>query len=83
MIEIMNTIEVKLTHKYFESHTIGAFSVTIENVEVSISTDGNRLDLAISGRKKSTTLRKLFYDIYSLFFIYLGSFPRLDVNANI
>ena len=78
MIEIMNTIEVKLTHKYFESHTIDAFSVTIENINVLISMAGKRLDLAISGRKKSTTLRKLFYDIYSLFFIYLGSFPRLE-----
>ena len=81
----MNTLKAEINHPYFSEPWFAPFTVSIENCTVSMDateTPGNVI-VSISGRKGCKKLRSLFFEIYELFFIYLGHYPNIiSLNRN-
>lgn len=76
----MNNLKAILVHRYFKEPIFENFTVSIENFTV-IMERTNRpeaVTVLITGRKGAEHLRKLFFEIVDLLFIYLGSCPTQE-----
>lgn len=82
----MNTLSVKAKHKGFCKASVEKFSTIIDFSTITISTRQDQLELEIKTRRKEPAALILFFDVYTLLFIYLGAFPSLEsveFNGNI
>ena len=81
----MNHISAKYSSKVILRHSISKFDVKIDNCNVEIESQQEKLYVQISGRRKEKKLKKILSDLETLFFFYLGSFPMLEsiqINGN-
>ena len=73
----MGIVFAKLQHKYFELNKIQNFSVKISNNIVSLVQKNYFVEVTITGRKHNEKLISFVFDILSMMFLYLGSFPNI------
>lgn len=76
----MNTLNAIIVHRYFKEPIFENFTVSIENCSV-VMEKTNRpeaISVSIVGRKGAEHLRKLFFEIIDMLFIYLGSCPSQE-----
>lgn len=84
----MNIVRATISHRYFQEPFFRPFSSVVDNSLVIMDradTTGSVI-INISGRNKSQKLKKLFFEILELLFIYLGRFPDircLEINGEI
>ncbi len=74
----MNSIKIKLIHKYFSRKHIQNFSFRLNKTNIEFNANHGILNIIISGKKNVPFLKQVFFDIHSLLFIYLGSFPKIE-----
>ena len=74
----MNTLIVKARHRGYYRAPIERFSTIIDCSSIEMSSQGDLLELVIKTRKKESAALALFFDVFSLLFIYLGAFPSID-----
>ena len=74
----MNEVKATIAHRYFNEPGFEDFSVSIENCIVTLkrTVQPDTITVCISGRKRIDHLRTLLFEIFDLFFIYLGSCPE-------
>lgn len=72
----MNHLKAVIEHKIFITKRVKLFNVKIDNNQVIIYSEYDKLYIKIDGRKAIPKLRALFFDVMSLLFIYLGSSPK-------
>ena len=75
----MNTLKAVIRHGFFKEPGFQSFSIRIEKSTVVFArseTPGD-VSLVISGRKGYEKLRKLFFELFELLFIYLGHYPLI------
>jgi len=81
----MNILTIKSRHKGLISAPISKFNTIIDSSSIEMSSKNDELKIVIATRKKETAALSLFFEIYSLVFIYLGAFPTIesiDFNGN-
>lgn len=73
-----NILKAELKHKFFTTNKVEEFNVNIDNLNLKI---WNRLDVlyieVIGNNKNKDELVELLGEIFSLIFLYLGSFPNI------
>ena len=77
----LNTLYVELSHRYFQFHKNTSIATKIQKYDVIINSINNKIDrwsITISGTgDKEDTLNVFLNYIDSIFFICLGSYPRI------
>ncbi|MGF7145026.1 hypothetical protein HNQ56_003459 [Anaerotaenia torta] len=73
----MNVINAEIEHPFFATNRVEKFKNKIDNTEVSIWSSDKRLYINIYGRKTVEKIEALMLEIFSLLFIYLGSFAKI------
>lgn len=71
----MNELKVKGEHEGLRYSPIVPFDSIIDNSIVHIESTENIIFLRIITRKKEEATKRLFFDVFTLIFIYLGAFP--------
>lgn len=74
----MNTLKAKVKHRGFYRSPIKEFNTIIDNSLITMSSQGDHLELVIKTRKKESDALSLFLDVFSLLFIYFGAFPTIE-----
>lgn len=74
----MNEMVVKTRHKVFLSNPVPMFCSKIDNSAIIISSRGDELTIHIKTRKNEDNSKHLFFDIYSMLYICLGAFPKIE-----
>ncbi|MBR2555014.1 MAG: hypothetical protein IKE94_09165 [Aeriscardovia sp.] len=72
----MNTLTIKARHIGLNG-TICQVNTVIDCSQIKISSKKDELTVVIITRKKKPAALSLFFDIFSLVFIYLGAFPLI------
>ena len=75
----MGIVFAKLQHKYFERSKIQNFCVKISNNMVKFEQRDSSVEVTITGRKGNEKLNSFLFELLSMMFLYLGSFPT-NVN---
>ena len=74
----MGIVFAKLKHKYFEQNRIQNFSTKICNNMVKLEQKNSFVEVTITGRKSDEKLNSFLFEILSMMFLYLGSFPNIE-----
>lgn len=74
----MGIVFAKLQHKYFKWSTIQNFCVKIDNNLVKLEQKDFFVEVTITGRKSDEKLNAFLFELLSMIFLYLGSFPKID-----
>lgn len=74
----MGIVFARLKHKYFEQNRIQNFCVKISNNIVKIEQKNSFAEVTITGRKNNEKLNSFLFEILSMMFLYLGSFPNIE-----
>ncbi|MCD8015678.1 MAG: hypothetical protein LUG99_21455 [Lachnospiraceae bacterium] len=74
----MNELIVKIKHPYFTRRTVIDFTEVIDNVRVSVNFCDDVVQMKFIGRKGKEKLCSLSYEVLSIVFIYMGSFPKIE-----
>lgn len=74
----MGFVLARLQHKYFEQNKIQKFCVKINCSTVKFEQTNSVVEVTIIGRKSSEKLNSFFFELLSMMFLYLGSFPKIE-----
>lgn len=74
----MGKVVARLSHKSFEFSNIKNFSVKISNNTVKLEKERGFIEIKISGHKNNEKIKIFFFELISMMFIYLGSFPKIE-----
>ena len=74
----MGIVFAKLQHKYFERSKIQNFCVKISNNMVKFEQRDSSVEVTITGRKGNEKLNSFLFELLSMMFLYLGSFPTIE-----
>ena len=73
----INIIEAEVTHKFFLQNPVKYMKTTIENSNVILKIEYQRLKIKIIGCKSVDILKELMFEVLSLIFLYLGGYPQI------
>ena len=74
----MNSIKIVTNHKVFESYHFKEFVFQYENIQINLSLDEKKFVIVLLGRKSIKKMMDIFFIVYDLVFLILGSFPRRE-----
>ena len=74
----MNKLHIRMKHGGFYRTKVERFSTVIDNSALSMFSQNNILELIIETRGKEPDALALFFDVFSLLFIYLGAYPEIE-----
>lgn len=74
----MGIVFARLQHKYFERSKIQNFCVKISNNMVKFEQRDSFVEVTITGRKGNEKLNSFLFELLSMMFLYLGSFPTIE-----
>lgn len=66
-----------MTHKFFSQNPVKYMKTTIENSNVILKIEYQRLKIKINGCKSVDILKELMFEVLSLIFLYLGGYPQI------
>lgn len=73
----MIKICMKASHKFFEKNIVKKFSVIIDRIVVELYSEKDVITMTLQGNVSVGIVEKLWADIYSIIFIYLGAYPKM------
>lgn len=73
----MGIVFARLQHKYVKQNRIQNFCVKISNNMVKLEQKKSFTEVTITGRKHNEKLNSFLFEILSMMFLYLGSFPKI------
>ena len=74
----MNILTIRTKHNGLRIVPVSKFSTIIDKCTIEMSSRNDELQIIIATRKNESTTLMLFFDIFSLLFIYLGAFPVIE-----
>lgn len=74
----MNTLYVKAKHKGLWRTKVERFNTTIDCSSITLFSQNDQIEMIIKTRKQESAAIALFFDVFSLLFIYLGAYPVID-----
>ncbi|MEY8392756.1 hypothetical protein AALA98_15605 [Lachnospiraceae bacterium 45-W7] len=74
----MGFVFARLQHRYFEQSRIQNFCVKINYNIVKFEQTNAVVEVTITGRKSNEKLNSFFFELLSMMFLYLGSFPKIE-----
>ena len=74
----MNTLFVKLKHKDIHRISVAEFKTIIDCSSIVVFSQNNLLIITIETGKNEKEVLALFFDLFSLLFIYFGAYPIIE-----
>lgn len=68
---------VKSKHDFFKKNRIEEFTVEINNILVNFRGEADMLIISMQGNVSLLVIEDLWADIFSIIFIYLGTYPKI------
>lgn len=81
--DTINVLTATTSHEFFLRNPEKDINIKIENSFVTLKIHGTNMYMEITGRKSIDKLESLLFEIFSLLFIYLGAYPKIEsITAN-
>ncbi|NMB32727.1 MAG: hypothetical protein GX992_00585 [Clostridium sp.] len=77
----MNILEAIMYYPFSLKSYVKQFETEIENSYLAFNVNGQKLHIEITGFDPPEILEKLLLEIISLFFLYIGGYPKLEQLA--
>lgn len=82
----MNELKAEVRHKFFVVNKVDKFKTEIDSLDISIWSNSEILYIDICGRKAIEKIEDLVLELFSLFSLYLGGYPKImkmEVNGQV
>ena len=73
----MIRICVKSSHCFFVERKVEQFKVIIDNVLITMESQNEILDMTLEGEVSREVIERLWADVFSVVYLYLGTYPRI------